>query len=401
MSKVDENLLGKLVIKYGLDREQNPKDRNRLWFKLTKEYNDITGGSHPKSKLSKKWQNVAFRDKSKAQLRAIELTLDSPLLSSESSGKIKNEPFSSILKNYTVVSQSPNKGTQPGVPKGRLSQASGPENIWSVCDFALRDLFLHLVLKHDVESIRHPHVRSQLWSDLATEFNSLHRIQGLYIKQDKLSKKWQNWKSYNKLKGLPHPTEVVGNLDDDVIKVKLRRLRERVCSDSDFAANVAAASDLADIPDVIRLQNPHLYTPLTGQEHERRSGGLAEATMGLTASIDDEEIARLTEDIVQIQTEEDQYCAMMGGSGGTVGAVLDRRIGLRRLRAETDRHRLVLETGQLEQKKLGMEIDLVQTQLEQAKVDLEMKKLELAKAKQHKVDNGNLESQRPEKKIDM
>ena len=70
----------------------------------------------------------------------------------------------------------------------------------------------------------------QLWSDLATEFNSLHRIQGLYIKQDKLSKKWQNWKSYNKLKGLPHPTEVVGNLDDDVIKVKLRRLRERVCS---------------------------------------------------------------------------------------------------------------------------------------------------------------------------
>ena len=68
---------------------------------------------------------------------------------------------------------------------------------------------------------------------------------------------------------------------------------------------------------------------------------------------------------------------------------------------ETDRHRLVLETGQLEQKKLGMEIDLVQTQLEQAKVDLEMKKMELAKAKQHKVDNGNLESQRPEKKIDM
>ena len=60
-----------------------------------------------------------------------------------------------------------------------------------------------------------------------------------------------------------------------------------------------------------------------------------------------------------------------------------------------------METGQLEQKKLGMEIDLVQTQLEQAKVDLEMKKLELAKAKQHKVDNGNLESQRPEKKIDM
>ena len=68
---------------------------------------------------------------------------------------------------------------------------------------------------------------------------------------------------------------------------------------------------------------------------------------------------------------------------------------------EIDRHRLVLETGQLEQKKLGMEIDLVQTQLEQAKVDLEMKKLELAKAKVHKVDNGNLESRGPEKKIDM
>ena len=48
-----------------------------------------------------------------------------------------------------------------------------------------------------------------------------------------------------------------------------------------------------------------------------------------------------------------------------------------------------------------MEIDLVQMQLEQAKVDLEMKKMELAKAKQHKVDNGNSESWGPEKKIDM
>ena len=83
-----------------------------------------------------------------------------------------------------------------------------------------------------------------------------------------------------------------------------------IWSDSDFAANVAAASDLADIPDVIRLQNPHLYTPLTGQEYDKRSGGIAEATIGLTASIDDEEIARLTEDIVQIQTEEDQVCPL-------------------------------------------------------------------------------------------
>ena len=65
MATIDENLLMKLVDKYGLDKEQVTKVRSRLWFKLTKEYNMITDNHVSKAKMVKKWQNVEYRKRKK------------------------------------------------------------------------------------------------------------------------------------------------------------------------------------------------------------------------------------------------------------------------------------------------------------------------------------------------
>ena len=119
---IDENLLGRLVSKYGLDREANQKVRTRLWFKLTKEYNALTGSSHPKAKVAKKWQNVAFRQKNKG-------LADPPDASSVAIPKLAPRQMLAVAKLPTT----------------------SIESIWTVMDFALRDLLLYLVDKHNIE----------------------------------------------------------------------------------------------------------------------------------------------------------------------------------------------------------------------------------------------------------
>lgn len=65
MSFVDESLLSKLVGKFGVDKEDKGPTKMRLWAKVTKEYNSITGNSHTKARLNKKWQNIKHQRKLK------------------------------------------------------------------------------------------------------------------------------------------------------------------------------------------------------------------------------------------------------------------------------------------------------------------------------------------------
>ena len=55
---VDEGLLSKLVNKYGVENASKGPNRAKLWAKVTKDYNSITGNMHTKARLDKKWQNV-------------------------------------------------------------------------------------------------------------------------------------------------------------------------------------------------------------------------------------------------------------------------------------------------------------------------------------------------------
>ena len=137
---IDENLLGRLVSKYGLDREANQKARTRLRFKLTKEYNALTGSSHPKAKVAKKWQNVAFRIKSKG---------------------LTDPPDASGVTIKPVSRQMPSVAKLP---------TTSIESIWTVMDFALRDLLLYLVDKHNIEvHFPHPKCHTKLHRKSLTE----------------------------------------------------------------------------------------------------------------------------------------------------------------------------------------------------------------------------------------
>ena len=276
---IDENLLAKLVDKYGLDKEQNASARARLWFRLTKDYNQITNSSFTKSKIAKKWQNVEYRRRTKEK-----------------------------------AADNGNDETSGGKVTHR-------DNLWSVMDHLLRDLFLFLIVKHEIEDIRHPREKSRAWQELAEEF---HALLGNFVvvKHEKFSKKWQNWKAYNKAKNLPHPTvQCRDRLNFDVLDLKLKKLKTRLACDKEFAANLS-------------------------QDH------------------DDVSSLRL-EDVMP--RDDDTHKGAKS---------LEKQIAVRKLRNETERFNVIVETGNMERRKIEMETELVSVQLEKAKLDLELKRRE-------------------------
>ena len=100
-----------------------------------------------------------------------------------------------------------------------------------------------------MKNITHPHLKSKVWGDLAREFHDLVQVPGLRLKQERFAKKWQNWKGYNKLKRLPHPLQQCRDrIDYDVLRANLRKVRERVVADPNFAATLAAANQESMLP---------------------------------------------------------------------------------------------------------------------------------------------------------
>ena len=85
------------------------------------------------------------------------------------------------------------------------------ENMWNAMDYALRDLFLYLIKKYDIDDVTNPRIKNELWKTISKEFHdNIDNI--VTIKHEKFTKKWQNWKQYNKSKQKPHP------LIDDTIR---------------------------------------------------------------------------------------------------------------------------------------------------------------------------------------
>ena len=78
------------------------------------------------------------------------------------------------------------------------------ENMWNAMDYALRDLFLFLIKKEDIDEVTNPRIKNDKWKIISKEFHDT--IDNLVtIKHEKFTKKWQNWKQYNKNKQKPHP----------------------------------------------------------------------------------------------------------------------------------------------------------------------------------------------------
>lgn len=305
MPYVDEKLLARLVDKYGLERQKNNMGRSALWGKVTKEYNQITGNTHSKARLSKKWQNIVYQKKTKS------------------------------LKDETETEKQIEEPTPPDLseePEIRTA-GEGVENIWSACQYALRDLFLFLIQRHNLDEESNPKIRNELWKKVAKDF---HRLSGgiVYVRHEKFTKKWQNWKQYNKSKGKPHPFQTCGRLDWDVIKEKLAKLKERAVTDEPFAAALARESG----EDAGKIK--------FGASLKTRPGAMVPGSLELSSS---------------------------GVDPDSNPKVIEKEIYLEMLNSEQERFRQIVENGRLEKEKLLKETDLVQTQLELAKAELALK----------------------------
>lgn len=154
MSYVDESLLAKIIDKFGVDSQINNATKTRLWAKVTKEYNSITGNSHTKARLSKKWQNIkAIRKQKRQKLMATE--------ENDGQNALHESEFTSKLIEASEIGQA---------PKVYLYQDIG-ENMWNVMDYALRDLYLHLVRKYNVDETTNPRIKNELWRTICKEFH--------------------------------------------------------------------------------------------------------------------------------------------------------------------------------------------------------------------------------------
>ena len=142
MSFVDESLLSKLVDKFGVDKEEKGPSKTRLWAKVTKEYNSITGNNHTKARLNKKWQNIKHQRKLKRQklYEAMEAQSDSNQVSSNPDMKNLEDAMDPL-----IVPQ-----------KLSFSYSDVGENMWNIMDYAFRDLFLFLIKKYDVDEVTNP-----------------------------------------------------------------------------------------------------------------------------------------------------------------------------------------------------------------------------------------------------
>ena len=47
------------------------------------------------------------------------------------------------------------------------------ENVWNVMDYALRDLFLHLVKKYNIENTSNPRQKNEYWKNFSKEFHDI------------------------------------------------------------------------------------------------------------------------------------------------------------------------------------------------------------------------------------
>jgi len=303
---VDEGLLSKLVNKYGVENASKGPNRAKLWAKVTKDYNSITGNMHTKARLDKKWQNVKHARKAKRNSLMMEL-----------------QPHSSKSEDGQESILTPS------------FQEMG-ENMWNVMDYALRDLFLNLVKRHNIEYTTNPRQKNELWKLLAKDFHeAIDNV--ITIKHEKFTKKWQNWKQYNKVKGKAHPLEDDRiDTDADVIREKIRKFRERARTDQNFATFLLRESDGLKIEG---LQNVGSKPMETLSENALMTDSASTSNMS--------------------------------------NKQLEREVYLEALKCEQERFRYLVENSRLEQDKLKRENELIDLQVQMAQHDLALKKQHL------------------------
>jgi len=84
------------------------------------------------------------------------------------------------------------------------SQDIEHETLWTQNDYTLRDLLVLLVQRHCIDDIMDSKMKSKLWDLLHRDF-AMYTKNMISITKQQLSRKWHNWKTYNKVRKKPHP----------------------------------------------------------------------------------------------------------------------------------------------------------------------------------------------------
>ncbi len=223
-----------------------------------------------------------------------------------------------------------------------FASSDSQSDIWSKCNNALRDLLVFLVRKHRIEDVMDSKVKAAQWEKLISDFFAMINGDETIVSRQQVIRKWHNWKQYNKAKKKPHPFAVTPELSLEVISDKVQKLLlsklqdERILHDEDIDLNA----------------------PILLQSYQ--------------ATNDGQRLANPLTKLKKIRSR-DFFVRRTGASASFLSAKrLEHELILESLNFEQEKWRMKAETQMLRKEKLTKKIQITDTRLELAKLELEL-----------------------------
>ena len=226
--------------------------------------------------------------------------------------------------------------------------SSKNENIWTVGNFALRDLLVYLVQKFNLDDVMDSKVKGDNWEKLYEEFcNSTHNI--VKINKPQLVRKWHNWKQYNRKHGNPHPFVICGDLNEETVVTKCNNLVDK--ANSNEAIKALLAKGTVDVePDSVK---------------------------GNKRTADDARLKRYPNEEIGKLLRRDFVLKRSGPSAaGLSFQKLKHEISLESLQFEQEKWKIQLENAKLRREKIRKQSELADVLLQKAQTELALKKSE-------------------------
>lgn len=230
----------------------------------------------------------------------------------------------------------------------------GSDNIWSVNDYALRDLLVHLVRKYRIDEVYDSKIKATNWEKLIEEFHQLTENR-VTVSKPQIVRKWHNWKQYNKTRRKPHPFNVSGNVTEQTVKEKCDQLCERAKLDPEFAALLARGP----------LEAFEVMGDKQNNESDSESGGEEPDSKHLVFSSPG--LCKLS--------RRDFLVRRTGASAAALSLKrLQHEITLEKLCFEREKWKIKYENNHLVQQKLQKQSDVLDIKIEKARHEFNFKR---------------------------
>lgn len=228
-----------------------------------------------------------------------------------------------------------------------------PDNkLWSVKDFALRDLLIYLVQKYRIDEVYDSKIKAKNWENLIDEFHAMTENR-VTITKPQIIRKWHNWKQYNKARKKPHPFVVCGPIALDLVLQKCSQLCEQARTDTEFAALLARG-------------------PIEAIDTQ---GSRARSMSETESPIEDLIAKKYNHGGIGRMLKRDFIVRKTGANATALSLKrLHHEIALEGLTFEQEKWRIKLENEKLINIKLQKEAEIMELKLEKAHMDLAIKK---------------------------